>query len=411
MLNRREFLKLCMSTALSLSLGEVLLPHVTEAVQKGVQKPPFIWLELGSCTGNSVSLENATNPTLIRLLLDVIDLRYHWTMTATQGDQAVAVLLDTVRKDAGQFYLVVEGSVMTAYDGKLNYVYAKDGMRVTGLQALQEIAPKAKYVICVGDCACFGGPSAMYPNPGGAKAVSAIIKDKTIINVPGCPAHPDWMIGTFSHLIMYGMPELDAYNRPKMFFGKTIHELCHRRQLFEDGHFAKFPGDDGCLYTVGCKGPVTYADCPVRQWNHYQSWPVENSTPCIGCASPNFPDGMMPFFKHLPDLNSPLAKVRAEQVALLAGGVAATGIATHMAASVVSGRFHKHHTEGTVLGEVVPPETPNQMQNAFNELMNKEEVLVAQAENMAKKAQRKPKKRGTLRKLADYVFTRIGRKE
>ena len=405
MLSRREFLSLCMKAAVSVSLSEMLLPHVAEAIATGTKKPPFIWLELGSCTGNTVSLENATNPTLLKLLQDVIDLRYHWTLTSLQGDQAIAVMLDTVKKDAGEFYLVVEGAVMTAYDGKVNYVYAKDGKRITGLQALREIAPKAKYIVSVGDCACFGGPHAMHPNPGGAKAVTDIIRNRTVINVPGCPAHPDWMIGTFSHLIMYGLPELDSYNRPKMFFGKTIHELCHRRQLFEDGHFAKFPGDEGCLYTVGCKGPVTYADCPVRQWNHYQSWPVENSTPCIGCTSPNFPDGMMPFFKHLPDLHTPLVKVRSEQAALLAGGAAAAGVATHLTASVVSRRFHKHHTEGTILGEVIPPETPYQLENAYNELLNKADVLDTQAERMAR-TRRKAKKRGTLRKLADYLFKR-----
>ncbi|MCX7781718.1 MAG: hydrogenase small subunit, partial [Negativicutes bacterium] len=305
----------------------------------------------------------------------------------------------------GEYYLVVEGAVMTAYDGKVNYVYAKDGKRVTGLEALTAIAPKAKYIISVGDCACFGGPHAMHPNPGGAKPVTAVIKDKTIINIPGCPAHPDWMIGTFSHLMLYGMPELDAYNRPKMFFGKTIHELCHRRQQFEDGKFASFPGEDGCLYKVGCKGPVTYADCPVRQWNGYQSWPVENSTPCIGCASPNFPDGMMPFFKHLPDLHTPLVKIRAEQVALAAGGATAAGITTHLVANIVSRRFHKHHVQGTVLGEVIPPETPRQIQNTFNELMHKEEILLNQAENMAKVRQ-KLKKRRFWRKLADYIFKR-----
>jgi hydrogenase small subunit len=143
----------------------------------------------------------------------------------------------------------------------------------------------------------------------------------------------------------------------------------------------------------------------VRQWNNYQSWPVENSTPCIGCASPNFPDGMMPFFKHLPELHTPLAKVRPEQVAMVAGGVTAAGIATHLVANIASGRFHKHHTEGTILGEMVPPETPNQLQNTFNELKNTEEILIAQAENMAQ-AGKKPKKRRFLRKLADYILRR-----
>ena len=54
------------------------------------------------------------------------------------------------------------------------------------------------------------------------------------------------------------------------------------------------------MFLLGCKGPVTRADCPVRQWNDYVSWPVKANTPCIGCTNPGFPDAMEPFFEPLP---------------------------------------------------------------------------------------------------------------
>ena len=269
MLTRRDFLKMCMSAAVTMSLTDRILPIINSAyAESKVQKPPVIWLELGSCTGNSVSLENAFNPSIDQVIAEVLDIRYHWLLNTVQGDKAVEVLMDTVNKEAGKFWLVVEGSPMTADNGRYNHVFYRNGEMVTGLAALLEFAPKAKHIIAVGSCACFGGPSAAYPNPGGAKGVWEVVK-QPVINVPGCPAHPDWMTGTFSHLIMYGVPELDAYNRPKVFFGKTIHDLCQRRQEFEDGIFASFPGESGCLYKVGCKGPITHADCPLRQWNHY----------------------------------------------------------------------------------------------------------------------------------------------
>jgi hydrogenase small subunit len=76
MITRREFIKICMSTAVSLSLTDQLIPIVGQAyADKKAIKPPVIWLELGSCTGNSVSLENAFNPSFEQLLTDMIDLR------------------------------------------------------------------------------------------------------------------------------------------------------------------------------------------------------------------------------------------------------------------------------------------------------------------------------------------------
>ena len=76
-------------------------------------------------------------------------------------------------------------------------------------------------------------------NPTGAVSASEIIKDKTIINVPGCPPHPDWMIGTILHLILKGMPKLDEYGRPLLYFGKTVHEKCERLFYYKRGIFAK----------------------------------------------------------------------------------------------------------------------------------------------------------------------------
>lgn len=207
MLTRRHFLKLCMSSVLTISLTDLLLPMMRDAYAKGkVEKPPVMWLELGFCNGNIMSLENAVNPDHHQFLKEMIELRYHTHDIVVQGEQAVKVQLDTLEKDAGRFWLVIEGAVMTAANGRYNYAFLRNGKPETGLAVLQEFASKAKYVIAVGDCACYGGPAAAHPNPAGAKGVWDVIKDKPVINIPGCPAHPDWMTGTFSHLMLYGMP-------------------------------------------------------------------------------------------------------------------------------------------------------------------------------------------------------------
>ncbi len=382
MLTRREFLRLCMASALSVSLTEMLSPVVRQALARNiVAKPPVIWLELGSCTGNSISLDNAVNPSMYQLLHDMLDLRYHWLLNAAHGDLAVNALYDTVEKEAGRYWLIVEGSVMTAAEGRYNYVYNKNGQMVTGLAALQELAPKARYVIAVGACACWGGPSAAHPNPGGAKGVWEVIR-QPVINIPGCPAHPDWMSGTFSHLLFYGLPELDAYRRPKMFFGRTIHDLCERRQQFEDGIFAEFPGQPGCLYKVGCKGPVTHADCPLRQWNHYVNWPVKAGAPCIGCANPYFPDGSMPFYQHLPDIKTRLVKADVKKAGAAALMLGTGAVATHLAASIFARRIHKHYTDGTKPADPSPPENLDQLKQELDDLIRQQNALLSEAQGL-----------------------------
>ena len=75
---------------------------------------------------------------------------------------------------------------------------------------------------------------------------------------------------------------LDELRRPKMYYGKQIHETCPRRADFDAGRFAKKFGDSGCLYELGCKGPVTYADCPTRMWNSGTNWCVGAGSSCHG---------------------------------------------------------------------------------------------------------------------------------
>lgn len=382
MLTRRDFIKLCMSASVTLTLTDKLLPLMKEVSAQGtVGRPPVIWLELGTCTGNSISLDNAINPTLTELMTEMLDIRYSVLLNSTQGDGAVKVLMDTVRNEAGNFWLIIEGAVMTAADGHYNDVFLRDGQMISGMAALQEFASHAKYIISVGDCACFGGPAAAHPNPGGAKGVWSII-DRKVINIPGCPAHPDWISGTLSHLRFYGLPELDGYNRPTMFFDKTIHDLCIRRQQFEDGIFAAFPGDEGCLYKVGCKGPVTHADCPRREWNHYVNWPVKAGTPCIGCASPHFPDGMMPFYNHLPNIQTPATSINVKKLGTALAVLGAGAVGTHLVAGVFARRIHKKYIKGTNPLDSEAPDNLIQLKQELDDLIRQQNALLADAERL-----------------------------
>lgn len=260
-------------------------------------KIPFIWFEANACSGDSISLLNAVQPNLRQIILDILDVRYWNSLMPMQGEAAVCKLAATVEE--GGFFLAVEGAIATAEQGRYAIPFKQKERSFTSEDLLRWMAPKAQYIIAVGTCACFGGPSAAKPNPSGSKGVWEIIKEP-VINVAGCPINPDWFLGTLFHLIWFGFPEVDRYQRPTLFYGKTVHSMCQRRSYFDTDRFAKKLGDPECLFSLGCMGPVTGADCPSRMWNDHLNWPVKANTPCIGCTQSGFPDQSTPYFVTLP---------------------------------------------------------------------------------------------------------------
>lgn len=258
------------------------------------KKLNLIWLEATGCSGNIISLLNAENPDVIYLLKEIVTLKYNNSLMVAEGEVAFKQFLDTL---GTEFILVVEGAVSTKDEGLYNIIANYNGRRITAMEAVRMAGEKAKYIVAVGTCASYGGPSAAKPNPSGCVSVSDFL-DKEVIRVPGCPSHPDWAIGTIASIVAFGKPSLDAKNRPIIFYGITIHDRCPRRSYFEKEIFATKLGDKECMFKLGCRGPVTRTDCPVRQWNGYVNWPIEDNTPCIGCAQERFPDGMEPFVRY-----------------------------------------------------------------------------------------------------------------
>ncbi|MCM1567552.1 MAG: hydrogenase small subunit [Dehalobacter sp. 4CP] len=302
-------------------------------------KPLIIWLGTNTCAGDMLSLLNAKDPGYQELISSIAELRFDYLLGASEGSDAINVLDDLQKNHKAAYILVVEGSIPTRSNGLYSVIGYRNGKAWTALQAVRELGAEARYVVAAGTCAAFGGIYAAAPNPSKCVSLQAVL-DRKVINVPGCPINPEWMMGTLNHLIQYGEPALDDYSRPKLFYGETIHNLCQRRDYFDNSIFAAKPGEPWCMYKIGCKGPVTYADCPVRQWNgEHLSWPVKANTPCIGCASPEFSDGNVPFFEHLPDVKLPGIKVTANRVGLWTGVVTALGIGAHLMGSILTGRL------------------------------------------------------------------------
>ena len=275
---------------------------------------PVLWLQLATCTGCSVSVLNSVSPSIRNVLVDEVipgyhlNLVYHATIMAGAGEQVIAVLEATQRTRAGQYVLVVEGAVPIADDGRFGSVGERDGQEVAMAARLSGAAEGALAVIALGTCAAFGGIPAGSPNPTGCRGVAEFLSlkgcERPVVNVPGCPPHPDWFVGTVAGIVLAGLPgaaDLDEWRRPKAFYGKLIHDNCPRRAWFDAGKFATRPGGEGCLYYVGCKGPVTYADCPTRLWNGGANWCVGAGAPCLGCVEPGFPDQLSPMYERLQE--------------------------------------------------------------------------------------------------------------
>jgi hydrogenase small subunit len=285
-ISRREFLKFCTGIAATMGLSSTAGMQIARAASSP-QRPSVIWLSAQECTGCTESLLRSTHPTLEQLILDAISLDYHETLNVGAGHQAEAHKKASMEQNHGKYVLVVDGSIPTKDGG----IYCKVANK-TMQQHLQEAAAGAAAIIAIGSCASWGGVPSSGPNPTGAKGVSEIIRDKPIVNIPGCPPNPYNFLSTVLHFLTFGsLPELDAKMRPKFAYNRLIHENCERRPHFDAGRFAIQFGDEGhrlgwCLYKLGCKGPETYANCPSILFGDVGSgaWPVGTGHPCFGCT-------------------------------------------------------------------------------------------------------------------------------
>lgn len=257
-----------------------------------LKKINLIWLEACGCSGNIISLLDADTPDVDYFLTKMVNVTYNNSIMGAEGQRAFERFLETLDTE---FILVVEGAVTTRDNGFYNIIARYNGKTISGAEAITLASGKAKYILAVGTCAAYGGISAAKPNPSSNKSIPEFLNDLTVIRIPGCPAHPDWVISTIAHLISFGLPELDLEGRPLFLYEATIHTYCSRRSFFDKKIFATKIGDKECMFQLGCRGPITRADCALRKWNDRVNWPVEDNTPCIGCVNKGFPDEMEPF--------------------------------------------------------------------------------------------------------------------
>jgi hydrogenase small subunit len=264
----------------------------------------LLWLQGGACSGNTMSFLNAEEPSAVDLVTDFgVKVLWHPSLGVEIGNDVKKLLEDLIAGRKALDVFVFEGSVIRAPNGTGTWNHF---VHRPMQDWVKELAAVAGYVVAVGDCATWGGIPATAPNPSASTGLQFLKKNKggflgadfrskaglPVINIPGCPAHPDWITQIVVALATGrgGDLKLDEYQRPSTFFTSFTQTGCTRNM-----HFAykvsttEFGQRNGCLfYDLGCRGPFTRSPCNRILWNR-QSSKTRSGHPCIGCTEPEFP--------------------------------------------------------------------------------------------------------------------------
>jgi hydrogenase small subunit len=252
-----------------------------------------------------MSLLNAGSPDLAEsFALLGVELLWHPSLSAGSHSEwrrlNRRLLADKINLDV----LVVEGSIIRG-PGGTGMFDVIDGRPKK--QLAFELAHRARHVIAAGTCASFGG----IPADGVVEATGlqfhkldlggflgadfTAAGGRPVINLAGCPVHPDVVTGLLSSLVHEVPVVLDAYNRPQQFYGMVVHQGCTRNEYHEYRVEEVDFGERGCLFFhMGCQGPLTFGPCNKLLWNR-RSTKTRVGVPCSGCARPDFPRPY-PFF-------------------------------------------------------------------------------------------------------------------
>ncbi len=243
------------------------------------KKPKLLWFQGVTCNGNTHSFFNLPN---LEQLLNKFEILYHPSLASTLEFDEVT----SCKSDCDVF--IFEGT----YDPlmKRNDVLVKE--------IVEHYALQAQYIIGAGSCASFGGmfkASAPSRNSGlifneEEREGPLLSVSQKVINLSGCPIHPEWLGYTLQMVLSKRNIEVDELNRPKELYSNLAHHGCTRNEYFEwKVDATDFGEKEGCLYyKQGCRAPMTHASCNKILWNEVSS-KTRVGTPCFGCTEPDFP--------------------------------------------------------------------------------------------------------------------------
>lgn len=251
-----------------------------------------------------MSLLCAESPDLLSTLEGAgIRLLWHPSLSEATGVEALALIEEAAAGAVPLDLLCVEGAMLRGPGGSGRF-HLMAGTETPMIHWVQRLAVRARHTLAVGTCAAFGGITAGGPNPTEACGLQfegshpggllgsdyRSAEGLPVINVAGCPTHPNWVTETLMALALgeLGSADLDELNRPRMFADHLVHHGCPRNEFYEFKASAEHPSELGCMMEhLGCLGTQAHADCNTRLWNGEGSC-TRGGYACINCTAPEF---------------------------------------------------------------------------------------------------------------------------
>jgi len=271
----------------------------------------LLWLQSGGCGGCTLSwLGSELGPVAPLLADEGLDILWHPSLSAASGADAMAILEACASGTTPLDVLCLEGAALRGPNGTGRF-HVVAGTDQPMIHWLRRLAVKARTVVAVGTCAAFGGVSSAGANltdacglqfDGGARggllgADFVAAGGLPVVNIAGCPTHPDWITETLIAISRgeLTVADLDELSRPRFYADRLVHHGCSRNEYYEFKASAERPGEQGCLMEhLGCKGTQAHADCNLRPWNGGGSC-LTGGYPCIRCTDPGFEEPGHPF--------------------------------------------------------------------------------------------------------------------
>lgn len=264
----------------------------------------LLFLQSGGCGGCSLSLLGTESPDLLDSLRAAnINLLWHPALSEYGGANLINLFESILAGLIPLDIFCLEGAVVNG-PNNTGAFHKLSGSERPMRDWIADLTRVAEHVVAVGSCAAFGGITAGGGNPSeacglqydGVKqggALGAVFMSRSglpVINVAGCPTHPNWVTETLMAIGMgdMGVDDLDDMHRPRAYTDHLVHHACPRNEYYEFKASAENLSELGCMMEhLGCLGTQAHADCNIRLWNGEGSC-LRGGYACINCTAPGF---------------------------------------------------------------------------------------------------------------------------